>query len=345
MAKKDIVVIGASAGGVEALMQLVAGLPADLDASIFVVVHIPIGAPSALPRILSRRGHMPAVHASDGERIHAGTIYVAPPGAHLIIEAKKISLIRGPREHGLRPAVDPLFLSAALEFGPRVVGVLLSGNLDDGTAGLEAIKKRGGTTIVQDPAEALYPGMSLSAIDSGCADKVLPVAQIAAALTDDIKRSRTATLARAEAVDMDDENEEKEKELAIDKLDIGQLQSDDQPGTVSAFTCPECNGTLWELTSSDTLRYRCRVGHAFAVDSLLAKQQESVESAFWIALRALEERASLLRRLSERAQKNNNKSAVRRYTHEEEIVVKRAKTLRDVILSGIVGDETEATAS
>ncbi|MFL5488058.1 MAG: chemotaxis protein CheB [Gemmatimonadaceae bacterium] len=345
MAKKDIVVIGASAGGVEALLQLVAGLPADLDASIFVVLHIPTGATSALPRILTRRGHLPAVHARDGEKIEPARIYVAPPGAHLILERRRTSLVRGPREHGVRPAVDPLFLSAALEFGPRVIGVLLSGNLDDGTAGFDAIKKQGGMTIVQDPAEALYPGMSLSAIENGSADKVLPVAEIAAVLTNEIQRGRARTLTGAEAVNMESEKEEKERELAIDKLDLDQLAGDDQPGVVSAFTCPECSGTLWELGDSDALRFRCRVGHAFAVDSLLAEQQESIEAAFWIALRALEERAALLRRLVARAEKSNNKSSIRRYTEEEEIVAKRAKTLRDVILSGIVGDEAEATAS
>ena len=140
MSKRDIVVIGASAGGIEALIQLVSGLPEDFDASVFIVVHIPHGATSALPRILSRRGRLRAVHPRDGERIESGKIYVAPPGAHLILEKRRISLVRGPREHGVRPAVDPLFLSAALEFGARVIGILLSGNLDDGTAGLQAIK-------------------------------------------------------------------------------------------------------------------------------------------------------------------------------------------------------------
>ena len=349
MTKRDIVVIGASAGGIEALIQLVSGLPEDFDASVFIVVHIPHGATSALPRILSRRGRLRAVHPRDGERIESGKIYVAPPGAHLILEKRRISLVRGPREHGVRPAVDPLFLSAALEFGARVIGILLSGNLDDGTAGLQAIKNEGGTTMVQDPAEALYPGMSLSAIENGCADKVLPVAEIAAALSAGVERRPAERVGYREALYMDDERadkeEEEEKELAIDKLDIDQLQGDDQPGVVSAFTCPECNGTLWELSASDALRFRCRVGHAFAVDSLLAKQQESIEAAFWIALRALEERAALLRRLVARAEKSGNKISIRRYTEEESLVAKRAKTLRDAILSGIVADEAQPEAA
>jgi two-component system, chemotaxis family, protein-glutamate methylesterase/glutaminase len=335
MEKQDIVLIGASAGGIEALSALVAKLSPDIPASIFVVVHLPVDATSVLPQILNRRGPLPAVHATDGMSIEKGKIYVAPPDFHLLLGKKRMQLFRGPREHGVRPAVDPLFRSAALAFGPNVLGIVLSGNLDDGTAGLEAIKAGGGRTIVQDPGEALYSGMVESAMSNGVADQVLSVAGIATALNELLQSGDTN--GAAVATDKGKEREEA-KELAIDKLDFHQLHGDDQPGVVSTFTCPDCHGALWELTASDTLRYRCRVGHAYAVDSLLSAQKDGIEAAFWIALRSLEERGALLRRLTTRAQKSGSKESLKRYTEEEKLVTSRAKTLRDVILSGILTD-------
>ncbi len=338
MAKTDIVVIGASAGGVEALSALVAGLPANFDASVFVVVHIPASGTSVLPQILTRRGNLPAIHPVDGSPIERRKIYVAPPGRHLILEKRRIRLVIGPTEHGVRPAVDPLFRSAGLTFRERVVGVILSGNLDDGTAGLEVIQTMGGATIVQDPHEALYDGMITSAIEAGCAQQILPISEIPSAL-----QELVGTGVGEESVKMTDPKEEEEdrKELAIDKFDFEQIHGDNQPGVVSAFTCPDCNGALWELTESDILRFRCRVGHAYAVESLLAGQADGVESAFWIALRALEERAALLRRLIQRAENGANKKGIARYTEEEKVVAQRAKTLRDVILNGILTNDRQ----
>ena len=344
MARRDIVVIGGSAGGIEALSGLASRLPADFGGSVFVVIHVPQGATSVLPRIISRRGKLPAKHPRNGERIEKGQLYIAPPNFHLVLDRKKINLVRGPREHGVRPAVDPLFRSAALSFGDRVVGVVLSGNLDDGTAGLEAIKTNGGATIVQDPAEAQYPGMIESAIASGFADAILPVGEIAGRISEMIGEPEEEEGAMA-VQENGDKKEEEEKELAIDELDLSQLQGDDQPGVVSGFTCPECNGALWELTASDTLRYRCRVGHAYAVDSLLVRQQDAIENAFWVALRALEERAALMRRLVRRAEKSGHRVGIARYNEEAKTVAERAKTLRDIILSGVLTDVAEPSAT
>jgi two-component system, chemotaxis family, protein-glutamate methylesterase/glutaminase len=339
MAKRRIIVIGASAGGVEALSVIVSKLPADLDASVFVVMHVPATGVSVLPQILTRRGKLPAVHPEDGETIRVGKIYVAPPGRHMMLEKTRIRLVIGPAEHGVRPAVDPLFRSAALAFRRAVVGVVLTGNLDDGTSGLAAIKAAGGTTIVQDPEEALYPGMIRSAIDGGVADRILPLAEIPSALAE---LARSASDNGAPTM-KDDEEDAERKEDAIDRLDFAQLHGDDQPGFVSGFTCPDCNGALWELTESDVLHFRCRVGHAFAVESLLAGQAGDVESAFWIALRALEERGALLRRLIERAERGGNRTSVGRYTEEERVIARRAKTLRDIILGGILNNATESS--
>jgi two-component system, chemotaxis family, protein-glutamate methylesterase/glutaminase len=333
MQKKDIVVVGASAGGIEALSQLVSNLPARFSGKIFVVVHVPEDATSVLPRILSRRGSLPAAHPRDGDRIANGRIYVAPPNYHMLLEGNHIRLVHGPREHGTRPAVDPLFRSAALSFAARVVAVIMSGNLDDGTSGLEIVKAKGGIGLAQDPDEAAYTGMITSAIRSGCVDEVLPAAKIAARLAElagEPAEEEEKTMAEAKKTN------EAEKELAIDELAWDQLHSDDQPGTVSAFVCPDCNGTLWELSGGETLRYRCRVGHAFAIDSLLARHRESIETAFWVALRALEERGWLLRRLVRRSEESGQESAIRRYNEEAEAVAQRAKMLRDTILSGIL---------
>lgn len=192
MEKKDIVVVGASAGGIEALSGIVAGLPPNFQASVFVVVHVPVDATSALPRILSRRGELPAKHAKEGEAFRKGQIYVAPPNCHMMLESTQIRVVRGPREHGVRPAVDPLFRSAGMSLRSRVVAVVLSGNLDDGTSGLEIIKANGGMCLAQNPDEALYNGMIQSAIDSGCVDEVVPVASIAARLVELAKKAAAA---------------------------------------------------------------------------------------------------------------------------------------------------------
>ncbi len=178
----DIIVIGASAGGVEALTNLVSLLPGELPASLFIVLHVPPHGSSVLPRILGRKSQLPVVHASHGEPILPGRVYVAPPDHHLLIRRGVIHLSRGPRENGHRPALDPLFRSAAVAYGPRVVGVVLSGSLDDGTAGLEAIKQRGGLAMVQDPNEALYPGMPRSAVETVAVDHVAPISELAVLL-------------------------------------------------------------------------------------------------------------------------------------------------------------------
>lgn len=184
MSDPAIVVIGASAGGVTALQQLVGSLPADFPGAIFVTVHFPEHGTSALPQILARAGPLPARHAIDGEPIVAGTIYVAPPDHHLLLTPSAVRLVDGPKEHGNRPAIDPMFRSAAAAFGARVIGVVLTGNLDDGTSGLSAITRAGGRTIVQHPDDAPFPSMPCSAIGHVAVDRVLPVRMIGAAIVD-----------------------------------------------------------------------------------------------------------------------------------------------------------------
>lgn len=249
----DIIVIGASAGGVEALMSVVRGLPRDLPAALFVVLHVPPDGESVLPKILSHAGPLPAVHPQDGDAIEHGHIYVAPPDYHLLVERGRVRVIRGPRENRYRPAVDPLFRSAARAYGPRVVGVILSGMLDDGAAGLAAIHARGGIGVAQDPDDALFPGMPTSAMRHDHPTHIVPATEIGPLLTR-LAHEPTREVEKAAV------SEALEKETAIAALDMGAIGDPDKPGKPSVFGCPECGGVLWEMDEGPLPRYRCRVG-------------------------------------------------------------------------------------
>ena len=282
------VVIGASAGGVTALLELAAGLPRDLPAVIGVVLHI--GAqPSILAELLRSRGALPAVHAHHEQVLRAGTIYVAPPDRHLLFTADRVRLSRGPRENHARPAIDPLFRTAALHWRERTIGVLLSGHLDDGTAGLQAIKDCGGTALVQDPADADEPGMPASALANVAVDHCLPLAAIAGQLV------RLVGQQQAAAVDSPPARLLREQAIFEGRHPMDNLQLVGRP---SSLTCPECGGSLWELRDRKPLRYRCHTGHAYTARSLGSAQSESTEQALWSSVRVLREREMLLRRLA-----------------------------------------------
>ncbi len=325
----DIIVVGASAGGVEALMKLVAGLPVDLRAAVLVVLHIPSEATSLLPQILARSGNLPAVHALDGMRLEPGHIYVAPPDHHLLVERGFVRVVRGPRENRHRPAVDPLFRSAAIAYGPRVVGVVLSGTLDDGTAGLHAIKLRGGVAVVQDPDDALFGDMPRNALEYVNVDFCLPVQAIPTVLTqlaEAVVDEKGDAVAEATQPDM-------QYEADIAGLDREALTDEDKPGTPSVYACPECHGTLWEIHEGNVLRFRCRVGHAFTAQSLLAEHNDSLERALWAALRALEENAALTRRLAGRAVERGLDAARSRFEQRAEEAETHAEAIRSAILA------------
>ncbi|HYN86668.1 MAG TPA: chemotaxis protein CheB [Pyrinomonadaceae bacterium] len=326
----DIIVIGASAGGVEALQVLARGLPEDLAAAVFVVLHISPQTPSILPSILARAGALPAAHAADGQPIEHGRIYVAPSDHHLLVEPGQVRVVRGPKENRYRPAVDPLFRSAALAYGPRVVGVILTGALDDGAAGIRYVKQRGGVTVVQDPAEALYPGMPRSAARSTRVDYQLPLDRIAPLL---------ARLAREEAADDREvpvpEDLKTEAEIAKQKLDaIEMLRHVERLGKLTPFTCPECHGTLWEMQDGELLRFRCHVGHALTAESLVSEQSEVLENALWSALRALEEKVTLTRRMAERARGRNYDRAAKSFDLKAAEGSRHAEVVRDLLLNG-----------
>jgi two-component system chemotaxis response regulator CheB len=321
----DIIVIGASAGGVEALVNLAGQLPRDLPASLFVVLHIPADNPSLLPVILNRSGPLPVSQPADQEEMQQRHIYVAVPDHHLLIERGRIRQVYGPKENRHRPAIDPLFRSAAYAYGPRVVGVILTGSMDDGTAGLLAVKRRGGIAIVQDPHQAMYPSMPSSALAHVQADYCLPLSKMGEVLTQVAHQQVEDEGAYPVPEDM-------EQELKYTSMSNGDtLNSDERVGTPSAFSCPECGGVLWEYHDAELLRFRCRVGHAFSVDSVLSAQDEQLESALWAALKTLEESASLSRRLARQASERGQKWLARRFEEKLRDAEQRAITIRQVL--------------
>jgi two-component system chemotaxis response regulator CheB len=324
----DIIAIGFSAGGVEALTRLVADLPRDLPAAVFVVHHFPAESESALPSIVRRAGNLPASHPAHGQAIESGRIYIAPPDRHMIIADHRIHLTHGPRENGHRPAIDPLFRSAARTFGARVSGVLLSGTLDDGTVGMMAVKQHGGIAIVQDPGEALYAGMLESAIQRVPVDHVLPVREIAQLLTR-LTREPVALQKGSLLMLPEDQKPQDPAEAGTMDIERGPL-----PGPPTALTCPECGGTLWELVNDNLMRYRCHVGHAYTSDSMVAAQADVLESALWTALRALEEKAELSRRLAGRIRQRGLERLALRYERAVENAERGSDTIRQLLLSG-----------
>ena len=330
----DIIVIGASAGGVEALTTLVQGLPADLAASLFVVLHVPQDSPSLLPTILNRHSLLPVQHPKDGDRIKPGQIYIAPPDRHLLVERGFVRVVHGPKENRHRPAVDPLFRTAARAYGPRVIGVILTGALDDGTAGLLAVKRRGGLAVVQSLDDALYIGMPRSAMQNVEVDYSLPVAQISdllARLVNEPSASE-ADFPMPEGMD---------KEAKMAELNLSSIEEEYKTGQPSAFSCPECGGVLWELHDEHLTRYRCRVGHTFSTESILFEQSAAVEQAMWVAFKTLEEKNSMLKRLSDQSKANGQTWLAKRYEDRINEGEQYAKLLQEVLLKNLSNNKLE----
>ncbi len=320
-----IIVIGASAGGVEAITRIVSTLPPTLPAAVFVVLHIPSHGPSLMPEILNRAAAMPASHPKDGQEIKPGKIYVAPPDLHLLVKPGRVCLSRGPRENNARPALDALFRTAAQSYGPWVIGVVLSGGLDDGTMGLISIKQRGGIGVVQDPNDALFPGMPTSAVENASPDYVVPLAEISPLLV------RLASLPVPQHAGAHFMSRAKRDEADVAEVGTDALKSSNMSGPPSKFTCPECGGALWELEDEKLLRYRCHVGHGYSAESLIAAHDGSLEDVMWSALRALEESAALRRRMAERARRGAMQSFVRRYEEQAQEAEARAGVIRKVL--------------
>lgn len=320
---RNVIVVGASAGGVEALRQLMSGLPKDLAACVLVVLHVAPYGGSVLPAILSRSGPLPARHPAHQQPLTEASVWVAPPDHHLAVSGSQILLTRGARENGVRPAVDVLFRSAARAQGERVIGVVLSGVLDDGTAGLSAVAARGGVTVVQDPRDALYPGMPSSAIEHVAVDHVVPIAdmaQLLVRLCEEEVVEKQLPVSPSMAVETD---------TAL--MDDDAMNLSDRPGRPSGFSCPDCSGVLWEIQDGQLLRYRCRVGHAWSAESLLGEQTGQLDTALWMALRGLEEKAALARTLEQRAVERGSPLTAGRFAEQGKDASHAASLIRSML--------------
>jgi two-component system chemotaxis response regulator CheB len=314
---RKIVVIGASAGGLEAVDRLVAALPTDLPAAIFVVQHMaPQNSGEPLLRRLSRHKAFQPKLARNGDRFKAGRIYIAPPDNHLLVKKSTMLVTKGARENRYRPAIDPLFRSAAVSHGARVIGVVLTGMLDDGTAGLIAIKKCGGATVVQDPRDAAYSGMPLSALDNADVDFCVPLAEMGPLLTSLVSRRP----GRNKAVPSDVRTEAVIAERVLS--DVAQVNG---LGDQVPYNCPGCGGVLWEMDAAGQKRYRCHTGHSYTGATLLASQSEKIEEILWICLRMFEERKNLLVSMTKAARSEGLRRSTRQRTKETQNYIDRIR--------------------
>jgi two-component system chemotaxis response regulator CheB len=324
---RPIVVVGASAGGVESLRDLVGGLPGDFPGAVFVVLHIPPFQPSSLPQILTRSGPLPAHHPTDGERIQFGQIYVAPPDHHLLIDSGSVAVTKGPKENRFRPSIDALFRSAAYSYGAQVVGVILSGELDDGTSGLWSIKRRGGIAVIQQPSEARFESMPLSALAQVKVDHQVLAHEIGPLM------ARLTMTQNAQDVQGDEGLGRRLKtELEIAREGGAFQKGIMEIGELSPFTCPECAGVLVKLKEGGMTRYRCHTGHGYSDSALLEGVMESTGDMLWKVMRSFEEAVMLLRHMAERIQMEGDKSRSEIYLAKSRELEARSKMFHEVLL-------------
>jgi two-component system chemotaxis response regulator CheB len=317
-----VVVVGASAGGFAAIKALAAELPPSFPAAVFVVLHVAPNFP-AQPFVatLDRLSGIRWKVAVDGERIAAGTAYVAPPDAHMLVKERTILITKGAHENRYRPGIDPLFRSAAVSHGSSVIGVVLTGMLDDGTSGLEAVSRCGGITVVQEPSDAAFPQMPQSALEHVKVQYRVTLPELGA-LLERLVRTRVAKRKRAP------------EDVAIEALIAERVVSDvhaaDTLGQQVPYNCPDCGGVLWEMSKPKALRYRCHVGHAFTAASLLETQSQKIEETLWVTLRMLEERRNLADSMAKRATAGLSKIAEAR-SREADVHIKR---IREILGAG-----------
>jgi len=307
-----VFLIGGSSGAIEATRSLLGKLPRDFPCPILVVIHTGPESPGLLPKVLQRCTSLIVQTAENQAKPLPGHVYVAPPDLHLTVQNRAMLLMPGPVENRHRPAIDPLFRSAARYYGPRAVGIILSGYLDDGCAGLYRVKQSGGVTIVQDPEEAIAPDMPRNAIERVVPDYTVGLSQMAE-LLQKLASEPVTTQNEVLAMDPNPEN---------------------FPGKLAAFTCPECHGNLWEVEEGPNLKFRCRVGHAFTADVMLADQGLDVERALWAALRVLEEHGELSTRLATRAHQSGHQYAEKRYSERAAEATQNAAILRELLVHG-----------
>ncbi len=326
MAKRDIIVVGASAGGITALKEFVHSLPLDFNGSVFVVLHIPPHTKTLLPDILSRSGLLKAVQPKDGEPIEPGKIYVAANDHHLLVEKDRVIVKRGPKENRFRPSIDALFRSAAYTFGPRVIGIVLSGLLNDGTSGLWTIKRLGGIAIIQEPGDAEYPQMPENVLEYVQVDHSVPATEMGTLLESLVREpaAKKPKIAKEELelLKMEVVIATKDNAFEMGILNMGEL---------TPFTCPECHGSLVRLVQGDMLRFRCHTGHAFTASALLAEVTRSVEDMLWQSMRGMEEVSMLLQTIEKHFRDSGDRKAATKFKDKAADASHRARIIHDSV--------------
>lgn len=326
MGNRDIIVIGGSAGATAPLKQILGRFPPDLPAAVFVVLHIPAQGIGILSTVASAAGKLPVRQATDDMAIENGNVYLAAPDHHLLIHEGRLMLGRGPRENMARPAIDPLFRSAALHFGPRVIGVILSGLLSDGAAGLNAIKRCGGITLVQDPHDAISSEMPLRALEETTVDLCVPGARMGDVLADLVRESPGTTPPIPPEIRL-------EVEIAAgERLGTDRLMKIAEP---AALTCPSCGGVLSAVKNAHPLRFRCQVGHGYTADALAKSQEGRVDEALRVALRIIEERAELVHRMAMDARQSGRAAVAEMYAARSREYREYADMIRRVVLQSL----------
>ncbi|MEP6683838.1 MAG: chemotaxis protein CheB [Parafilimonas sp.] len=321
-----IIVIGASAGGLDALKMIIKGLPPGFSAPVFIVWHMSPDIRGILPQLFNSINTIHAAHAYDKEPIKTNRIYVAPPDHHLLVEENRVRVTHGPKENRFRPAVDPLFRSAAYTFGNRVIGIILSGALDDGTAGLGSVKQYGGVAIVQNPVDAQVPSMPENAMREVEVDYTVTAGELPALLVKLLQQQPSPV-----NENMKDEKTKKEIEIAAEEraLDKGVFKM----GEPSVFACPECHGVLSAIQDVQRIRYRCHTGHAYSADSLLASISEKIEDSLYSAIRGMEESIMLLNHIGDHYAEANHSRLAALYFQKAKEVQERSDTVRAAILN------------
>ncbi len=321
MQNRDVVVIGGSLGGPRAVRELLCGLEEEIRAAIFVVLHTHPDSPRLLAGMLADSCALRVDYARDGDPVDHGRVYVAPPDHHMVLEAGRVGLNRNARENRSRPAIDPLFRSASRSYGARVVGVLVTGMLDDGVQGLWFVRRRGGVTIVQDPGDAEEGDMPSAAIAEGVADHVAPLREIPALVNRLVREPVSTSEVGPGGPDVQDS----------ESMNIGDLHPPALKVPPAPLTCPECNGALWIDGQSKPVRYKCHVGHQFSEHTLEAAKRDELESALWTALRVLKENSAMYGSMIDRARKSGRLEDAERFEMARAEMQRRIDIVRDVL--------------
>ena len=322
MANRDVLAVGTSAGGVEALISLAKHLRSDFPAAVLVTIHLPSHSRSVLDEILNSVGPLPARFAVDGENIRKAHIYIAPPDRHLLLDGDRLALGSGPRENNARPAIDPMLRSVALCCGPRAVGVVLTGALGDGASGLWTLDQSGGLIVVQDPQDAAFPEMPLSAMNRVKPDHVVGLRDMPALL---------ASLVHEPVGDPVPVPVGTRFEVGIARNGHSSMDNMDGLGHRSVLSCPDCGGVMWEIAEGDLLRYRCHVGHTYTADLMSVMTDENVRRSLGVALRALEERAALAKKLYNQASDRGDRLLANTWSARAQEFECEMKVIRDSI--------------